>query len=186
MITEIWKDIPGYEDLYQVSNFGRIKSKCREVTVIRTGYRSGTYSYIIPERIMNQSIRSRYWCITLCKNGIHCSHLVHRLIAKTFFNDYSDDLEVNHINEDKLDNSLSNLEMCTRKYNKNYGTGNYRSNKNRSKPILQFSIDGELVKEWCSMNEVARSLGICLKDLWRACNNPKATAHKYIWRYKQY
>lgn len=84
MIREIWKDIPGYEDLYQVSSSGRIKSKCREVTVIRTGYRPGTYSYVIPERIMNQSIRSKYWCITLCKDGVHSNHLVHRLIAKAF------------------------------------------------------------------------------------------------------
>ena len=108
MIREIWKDIPGYEDLQQVSSSGRIKSKCREVTVIRTGYRTGTYSYVIPERIMNQSIRSKYWCITLCKDGVHSNHLVHRLIAKAFFDNYSDDLEVNHKNEDKLDNSLSN------------------------------------------------------------------------------
>lgn len=185
MTREIWKDIPGFEDMYQVSNLGRIKSKCRTVTVVRTGYRPCVFSYTIPEKIMNQSIRTDYYCITLCRDGVHSNHLVHRLVAKSFLDDYSEDLEVNHKNEDKLDNRLSNLEMCTRQYNKNYGTGTTRSKEKRSKTILQFSIDGELIAEWSSMNEASRSSGISLKDLWRCCNNPKATAHKCIWKYKQ-
>ena len=185
MINEIWKDVP-INNNYQASNLGRIKSKERTVTVSRSGYRTGTYSYTIPETIMRQSVRSNYYCVTLCKDGVHSNHLVHRLIAQAFLPDYDDNLEVNHKNEDKLDNLLSNLEMCTRKYNKNYGTGNQRSKEKRSKVILQFDKNGELVGEWCSMNQASRSLGISLKDIWKACNNPKTTAHKYFWKYKQY
>lgn len=185
MIDEIWKDIPEYEDLYQVSNLGRIKSLSRLVTVSRSGYRTGTYSYTIPERIMKVSINSNYLSVRLCKNGIHYNILVHRLVAKAFLDNYSENLEVNHKNENKLDNRLQNLEMCTRKYNKNYGTCNIRSAKHRSKPILQLNKSNILIKEWSSINEASRQTGICTKDIWRCCNDEKATAKGYKWRYKK-
>lgn len=183
--SEIWKDIPGYEGIYQVSTLGRIKVLTRIIHVSRSGYRTGSYSYIAPEKIMSPSIRSKYLCITLTKDGQSKNHLLHRLIAKTFLPDYKEELEVNHKDENKLNNIISNLEICTREYNKNYGTGNKRSALNRSKAILQLDLNGNLIKEWISINEASRGTGVSLKDIWRCCNNCKATSKSFKWRYKQ-
>lgn len=184
-MIEIWKDIPGLSDSYQASNLGRIKSKARTITVTGFGAKNVTYSYDIPEKIMKQSVRSNYYGITLCENGKHISCIVHRLIAKTFLPDYSEELEVNHKNENKLDNMLSNLEMCTRKYNKNYGTGSIRSGAKRSKPIEQLDKEGRTIAEWPSINAASRATNISIKDIWASCNKlHRPTTCKYVWRYK--
>lgn len=185
MINEIWKDIPGYEGIYQASNLGRIKVLSRVIHVTRNGYRTGSYSYIAPEKIMSLSIRTNYLGVTLTKDGCNRNYIVHRLIAKTFLEDYSDKLEINHKDENKLNNCVCNLEMCTRLYNKNYGTGNARSAKHRSRSVQQLGKDGNLIKEWSSINEAHRQTGTSLKDIWRCCNNEKATAKGYKWRYKK-
>ena len=185
MINEIWKDIPGYEGIYQASNLGRIKVLSRVIYVTRSGYRTGSYSYVAPEKIMSPGIRTNYLCITLTKDGQKCNHILHRLIAKTFLSEYKDDLEVNHKDEDKLNNVLDNLEVCTREYNKNYGTGNIRSALNRSKAILQLDKAGNFIREWSGINQASRQTGICTKDIWRCCNNEEATAKGYKWRYKK-
>lgn len=183
MTIEIWKDLPS-NNSYQISNLGRVKSKQRIVTVHRSNYREGYYTYELPDKIMSTQIRAKYFCVTLCKDGVHSNHLVHRLVAETFLSDYSYNLEVNHKNEDKLDNRFSNLEMCTRQYNKNYGTGAARSGKSRGKVILQFDMNNNFIREWDSLHQVARELNISLKQIWQACNNKCKTAKKYIWRYK--
>lgn len=181
---EIWKDIPNYEGIYQVSTLGRIKVLPRTVYVSRSGYRTGSYSYTRPEKIMSPAIRSKYLCVTLTKDGENRNHLLHRLVARTFLTEYKNYLEVNHKDENKLNNKLSNLEICTREYNKNYGTGNKRSAINRSKPIFQLNLDGTIVKEWSGINAASRGTGISVKDIWRCCNNDNATSKNYKWRYK--
>lgn len=185
MINESWKDIPGYEGIYQASNLGRIKVLSRIIYVTRSGYRTGSYSYVAPEKIMSLSIRTNYLGVTLTKDGCNRNYTVHRLIAKTFLEDYNDKLEINHKDENKLNNCVSNLEMCTRAYNKNYGTGNVRSAKHRSKSVQQLDKSGNIIREWSSINEAYRQTGTSLKDIWRCCNNEKATAKGYKWRYKK-
>lgn len=185
MIDEIWKDIPGYEGIYQASDSGKVKVLSRIVYVSRSGYRTGSYSYVAPEKIMKPSIRTNYLCLTLTKDGQKYNHTVHRLIARTFLDNYSDALEVNHKDENKLNNCIDNLEMCTRIYNKNYGTGNIRSARHRSKPVQQLNKEGIIIREWNSINEACRQTGVSVKDIWRCCNNEKATAKGYKWRYKR-
>lgn len=181
---EIWKDVPEYEGIYQVSSLGRIKVLPRTIYVTRSGYRTGSYSYTAPEKIMSPSIRTGYLCITLTKDGIKHNCLMHRLVAKAFIPEYSEELEVNHIDENKLNNNLINLEVCTRQYNKNYGTGSIRSALHRSKAVIQLSRDGEIICEWTGINEASRGTGVCVKDIWRCCNNHNATSKGYKWRYK--
>ena len=111
---EIWKDVKGYEGLYQVSNKGRIKS----LNYRRTG----------KEGILQHSLDSYgYLKVTLHKNGKQKYFRIHRLVAEAFIPNVNDLPEVNHIDENKENNHVENLEWCDRKYNNNYGSRNERA-----------------------------------------------------------
>ena len=116
-MTEIWKDIVGYEGLYQVSNLGNVKRL--------KGYKGRGKGYIVEEHLIKPSINSNgYQNVVLCKNGKTKTFSMHRLVAIAFL-DNSDNLpEVNHKDEDKTNNCVDNLEWCDRVYNNNYGTRN--------------------------------------------------------------
>lgn len=111
---------------------------------------------------------------------------VHRLVAKYFLSNYSELLQVNHKDEDKTNNQVTNLEMCNNKYNCNYGT----RKTVLSKPILQYNLDGSFVKEWMSLREIERTLGFPHSSISNCCkgkdyNNCKITqAYNYVWRFK--
>lgn len=178
---EIWKEIPDFPG-YEASSFGRIKSTRRIVYVCR---KTNSYSYEIPERIMTPHImNSGYYGITLCLNGKHINTIVHRLIAKTFIPNPYDFAEVNHKDENKLNNKVSNLEWCNKQYNKNYGTGNRRSAKKRSTPVVQYSLNGEFIKEYNSIIEASKCVNGDRKGIALCCKGVFSTAQGYIWRYK--
>jgi len=121
---EIWKPIVGYEGLYEISNFGRVKSLPRMV--------KGKFDNL---RFQKGSIRKiqvnnrGYNTIRLCKNGIYQQHFIHRLVANAFIPTKDNDLEINHKDENKQNNNVNNLEWVTRKENMNYGTVQSRIHK---------------------------------------------------------
>ena len=161
-MEEIWKDKKDYEGLYQVSNCGRVKS-------IKFG----------KEKILKQSIRHGYYCVNLYKNGKHKNYYVHRLVAEAFI-DNTDNLScVNHKDENKQNNVVSNLEWCTHEYNNIYGTRIERC----SKPVLQFDLNGNLIKEWKSINECGRN-GFKQSDICKCCRGERKTHQNFIWKYK--
>lgn len=108
---EQWKDIFGYDGMYQVSDLGRVRSlKYGKVRVLRT-----------------EKNKDGYLLVGLCKDGKIKHFYVHRLVAQAFIpNDNIFNTEINHINEDKEDNKVSNLEWCDRSYNLRYNDLNYR------------------------------------------------------------
>lgn len=109
---EIWKDVIGYEGLYQVSNIGRVKTLAK----IRTGleYRTKKTTYRqYKEKLMSQCIMRTYYAVVLRKDGAYKTHLVHRLVAKAFIQNPENKPNVNHIDFNPLNNHLSNLEWCT-------------------------------------------------------------------------
>ena len=119
---EEWKDIKGYEGLYQVSSEGRIKSLER----ITQGCANGEYfDKLLPERIMKQQC-NKYVTVMLYKQGVGKRLLVHRLVAEAFIDNPDNLPEVNHKDECKTSNSVENLEWCTKEYNNAYGTKNKR------------------------------------------------------------
>lgn len=120
---EEWKDVVGYEGLYRVSNFGRVKSLRRTAT---NGRRS------VPERILKtHEVRDGYITVVLYKNKIPKRLSVHRLVATAFLQNKNNYPFVNHKDENKKNNHVENLEWCTREYNMNYGTVGKRISRKR-------------------------------------------------------
>lgn len=121
-MNEIWKDIKGYEGIYQVSNLGRVKALER---VWYSG-RNGCTKRTKPEHIMKYRLAKNtgYCLLKLVKNGVEKHVLVHRLVAETFIPNPNNLPEVNHIDGNKENNCVDNLEWCTEKENISHATEN--------------------------------------------------------------
>lgn len=163
-MEEIWKDIKGYEGLYQASNLGRIKSIPRKGTSKN-------------EKILKlQNKQDGYARILLYKNNVCKNKLVHRLIAETFIPNPNNYKEINHKDENKKNNNINNLEWCTRSYNIKYGRGQKLRIKKHCKKILQYSKEGNFIKEWESKREAEKQLNIYI-------HNNRKTAGGYVWKF---
>ena len=186
-MEEIWKNIKGYPN-YQVSNMGRIKR-------LSTGY------YRRTEKILKPQLQNNgYLHIKLSQKDKTKCILVHRLVAQVFIPNPNNLPQVNHINEDKTDNRVENLEWCTQKYNINYGNGiskRVKTNKEngtykkigeinskiRSKSILQFSKDNSFIRRWDCIMDVQRELGYDNKQICSCLKNRQKTAKGFKWVY---
>ena len=116
-MTEIWKDIEGYEGLYQVSNIGNVKRVEHEDYRCRQGYRVFKERYLTPNKDQNGYLNVGLW-----KNNTRKKHKIHRLVASAFILNPDSLPQINHKDENKQNNSADNLEWCTSKYNNNYGS----------------------------------------------------------------
>ena len=169
-MEEIWKDVPGYEGRYEVSNFGNVRSMCYNHT--------GQTNVLKPRKN-----RTGYLQVNLYKDGQKKTFKVHRLVAKAFVPNPLNLPQINHINECKLNNRADNLEWCDCRYNQNYGTRNDRIAKAQSRPVIQFDKSGDIVKEWPSLMEVERQTGWYSGHISRCCHGKLKTAYNHIWRY---
>lgn len=124
MEKEIWKDIEGFEELYQISTYGRVKSLGRYIERVRCG-KLGT-AWVSERIIMPARCTGGYTKVTLCKEGVHIQKMVHRLVAEAFLPNLNNLPQVNHKDKDKTNNHINNLEWCTDLYNKHYGTARQR------------------------------------------------------------
>ena len=131
-MKEIWKDIKGYESIYQVSNLGRVKSVARKV--IKKNYVS-----FKKERILKQQTdRYGYKKVILQRNYQIKTFSIHRLVADTFLENPYNLPQINHKDENKENNCVLNLEYCDSKYNNNYGTRNKRVSETMKKKKYQY------------------------------------------------
>lgn len=166
MMNEIWKDIKGYEGLYQISNLGNVKSL--------------NYRNTDEEKILKQIKHSKgYLQVGLCKNGKTKKYTTHRLVAEHFIPNPNNLPQIDHINTNKTDNRVENLRWCTIKENNN----NPLTIDKISKPIIQFSKDGELIRKWNSAMDVQRELGIKQNNISNCCKGKLKSVGGYIWRY---
>ena len=174
MKNEEWRDVVGYEGLYQVSNQGRVKSLERKDCLGRT----------VKERILKPGVvGSGYLMISLCTGGKQKMFSVHRLVCQAFHDNPDNKSDVNHINEDKTDNRACNLEWSTRKENLNHGSRNERAAKARSKPVGQYTRYGDLVKVWPSTQEAERQAGFNHGNISEVANGNRKTAYGFRWKY---
>ena len=165
---EVWCPIKGFEGLYEVSDQGRVRS-------LKFG----------KERIL-KPLRNTCGYLQFClyKNGEQKMYLVHRLVAQTFIPNPRNLPEVNHKDEDKTNNSVSNIEWCDRKYNLNFGTRAQRQSEKLSKPVLQYTKSGEFIGEWKSTRDVQRNLNYNQSNISKCCTGKCKKAYNFIWKYK--
>lgn len=160
------KEIKNFEELYQVNELGQIWS-------------------IKNKKYLKQTLcKNGYLYVGLHKNKIRKNMLVHRIVAEAFLPNPNNLPEVNHKDENPQNNSVDNLEWCDSRYNKNYGTRTQKHKLLISKPVLQYTLDGELVREWISATEAGRN-GFSQSGINNCCLG-KAKTHKgFKWSYKK-
>ena len=182
-MKELWKDIKGYEGLYQVSNLGRVKSLEREEYV----YNYKTHCKI--KRVRKEKIikihkqQNGYFRCCLCKNSIKKYYWIHRLVAQAFIPNSNSLPEVNHKDEKPINNCVNNLEWCTVKYNCNYGTGIQRQVEKRKKKFVQYDLAGNLIKIWDGLCDIEYELGIPRANIYKCCKNQRHHANHFKWKY---
>ena len=177
-MSEVWRDIEGYEGLYQVSDQGHVKSL--ERTFIDNSGRKQT----VKERILKPATTyNGYLFVCLSDGGERKKLRVHRLVCQAFHENPDGKPCVNHIDENKTNNAASNLEWCTYEENNNHGTRNARSAETKSKPVAQYAQDGELIKVWASTMEVERQAGFSNGNISQSANGKRKQAYGFIWKY---
>lgn len=184
---EIWKDVTGYEGIYQVSSFGNVRSLDRII------YNSGSGKYCNTKgRLLsnNKTNGNGYKIVSLNFNGSSKNQYIHKLVAKSFIDNPNDYPIINHKDENKSNNNISNLEWCTYKYNNNYGTVKQRlseklkNNKKTSKPVIAYYKNtNEFYKEFPSISEAARQLNCAVQNICDALHGKQPTVKGYIWKY---
>jgi len=187
MEKETWKPIKGYEGFYEVSNYGRVRSVEHVIT-----RKDGVLHPIRSRYIYVTTLPRGYKKVMLYKDGKAKGVTIHRLVAETFIPN-PDNLEtVNHKDENKANNHVSNLEWCTRDYNCHYGGAIKRMRETQimnalgKRPVLQFSLEGKFIKEFFSIGIASRELGIKGSNIIQCCSGHESYAHAggYQWKYK--
>ena len=169
-MKEVWKDIEGYEGLYQISNLGRVKR-------------------VITDRILKgKKHKDGYLLVDLYKNSVGAGKTIHRLVAQAFIPNPENKPQVNHTDEDKTNNMVSNLEWMTAKENNNHGTRNERAGKAISKsqsiPIIATNLKtGESI-EFYGSNECARQLGLHQSSITKVLKGRLKQTGGYTFKYK--
>lgn len=169
-MKEIWKDIEGYEGLYQVSTNGVIRSL--------------DYNHTGEIKLLKlQDNGKGYLRAHLYKNGKTKKYMVHRLVSETFLPNPNNLPEVNHRDENPKNCCVENLEWCDRKYNINYGNRTKKVNQSKYKKVLQFDLEGNFIKVWDSIKSIEEILKIRHSSICSCLNGRYKTAGNYIWKY---
>jgi hypothetical protein len=186
-MEENWKDIKGYEGLYTININGQIKSVGRKVKH-RSGFKT------IPDRIMSiANNTSGYKSISLCKNGIGKSYQLHRLVAIAFIPNPNNKPQVNHIDGNKQNNNINNLEWVSAKENSQHSydnglsiapwLGKFGKDNKDSKPINQLTKEGVFIRTFNGIAEASRITGISKSFLSDTCRKKHEYAKNYKWEF---
>lgn len=171
-MKEIWKDIPNYEGLYQISNLGRVKS-----------FRQSSKFHKASEYILKSALANNGYCqVTLYNNTRKKKFLVHRLVAEAFIPNPNNYPFINHKDENPSNNEADNLEWCTARYNNAYGTARVRIIDAKSRPIEQLTLDGKVIAVYRSTRIASELLGINRGTLKSAIIKG-SQCNGYLWKY---
>lgn len=160
-MLEVWKDIEGYKERYQISNYGRVYSKKHKKTMVGRDNKG-------------------YSIINLRKDGKTKTVSIHRLVADAFIENKHCKREVNHIDENKKNNNVSNLEWVTPKENINHGTLTQRL----SKKVVQIDKNtNKAIKKYNSIGNASEKTGLWESEISRCCKGKAETTGGYKWMY---
>ena len=175
-MEEIWKDIEGYEGLYQVSNLGNVKS----LNFQKRGYE---------KNITPKLNKKGYLWVILYGGNKRSNVLIHRLVASAFIENPNGFEHVNHKDENPLNNNVDNLEWCTASYNVLYSLTKHperitkRSTLSRNTPIRQLSKDGLIIRVWENLVSIRHETGWNDWHIEECCKGRRKTAKGYMWEY---
>lgn len=188
-VLKFWKPVMGYEGLYEISNYGELKSLDKWVD-IGLGRRQ-----FVKGKIRTAAKASNgYRMTTLSKEGINKTVTIHSLVAMHFIKNPWKKPIVNHRNTIKTDNYIGNLEWAT--YSENIlhaykyklrrapSAGKYGKDHHRSRAIIQLTLTGENIREWDSISDAARELGIRGNGVQAVCAGKEKVFKGFIWKYK--
>lgn len=180
---EIWKDVVGYEGLYQVSNLGNIRSITR-MREVKDDIRGRCYKAIVKGQNISQNKGGKYAKVILSKNDTRKSFLVHRLVAQAFVPNPNGLNEVNHIDENHFNNNSDNLEWVTHKQNMNHGTllQRRKSFNTFKSPVLQCDLNGNIIAEYESIVEASRATNINKASISTGLSR-RGYCKGYLWKY---
>ena len=171
-MKEIWKDIPEFEGLYRISNTGKVmtlhnnRNRLLTLKINNTGYA---------------------W-VELSKNGKRKQFLVHRLVAMGFLDNPNNYPVINHKDENRLNNSVDNLEWCTLSYNTKYSIKLHPDRLHRNGKLMkikinQYSLDGEFVRTWDNSRTIFKETGMSDYSISQCCLGIRNKAYGYKWQY---
>lgn len=162
-MIEVFRDIPGYEGLYQVSNLGNVKSlgngdnkKCKE------------------RMLKSCKDKDGYLMVCLSIHSYEKSYRIHRLVALAFLPNPNNYPQINHKDENRSNNNVDNLEWCDQQYNNEYS---------KVKPVNQYSLDGIYIATYKSIKEASRTTGIAQAGIVQCCKGRLKTSGGFIWKY---
>ena len=189
MPEEIWKPVVGFEGRYDVSNMGRVRSLINNCENLRA-----------EPKIRKLTLgKSGYFYVVLWDHGNNKVLRVHRMVAEAFLEKPDNAECVNHVNGIKTDNRVENLEWCTLSENTLHAIrlglvvdpashfhtkGRHGKDHPTSKPVEQYTLDGEFIGEYESCVEAANRLGFVANNIQRCAHGKRRTAHGYRWKYK--
>jgi hypothetical protein len=195
-MKENWKSVVGYENLYQVSDLGDIRSIDRVVI-----QKDGKTNNLKGKLLKQQKGTNGYLFVCLSKNGVVKPLSVHRIVAIAFVGE-AQNMQVNHINEVKTDNRAINLEWVTRTQNANHGTAiqrrvksaNFKGENNPmfgikgadnklSKPINQYDLNGVFIEKFDSAKTIERRFGYNSSSIAGVAKGRCKQAYEFIWKY---
>lgn len=160
-MQEIWKDIPEFQN-YSISNFGNVYSK--KHNIILKSYKN-LYGYLIVN-LINKKKRKQFQ--------------VHRLVAENFIFNINNLPCVNHIDGNKQNNNINNLEWVSYSENQQHS---YKIGLRKTKKIIQYDLDGNFIKTWDSIKEASVNLNINACGILNCCKKRSKKSGGYIWRY---
>lgn len=185
LLNEEFRDIKGYEGLYQVSNYGRVKSLEKKQLLKSKNQHTSFCSYrITKEKILTNIYCKGYCRVTLSKKNEKKIFSNHRLVAIAFIPNPNNLPEVNHKKDnEKSNNKIDNLEWVTSKENCNYGERNNKISDKKNKKIIQYDLKFNKIKIWGSISEASKHYNTTVSNIVLCLKKHNKTAIGYIWRY---
>lgn len=184
-MKEIWKDIKEYEGYYQISNLGNVRSLDRIVEQVCGKDKTRTQKNLYKGKILKTHvINSGYVVVDLCKNHKSKKYLVHRLVGNAFLEKNKNNSQINHKDENKLNNCVENLEWCTPLYNSTYLDKHKKVALKISNIVLQFDLNNNFIASYVGSNHASSLTNVPSRGIRKSCNSGKPYKG-FIWKYEK-